>query len=331
MAILVTGGAGYIGSHMVWRLIDGGHQVVVLDDLSTGHDWAVPGAATLIRGDIGDPDTLMRAFTTDRIEAVIHFAGSVIVPESVADPLKYYRNNTCVSRRLIEACLTHDVRTLVFSSTAAVYGEPQRMPVSEAVPALPVSPYGRSKLMVEQMLADVAHATDFRYGVLRYFNVAGADPEGRTGQSTDGATHLLKVACETALGKRDEITVFGTDYDTRDGTAERDYIHVSDLIEAHYLALNRLFATRTSFTLNCGYGRGYSVLDVLRAVKAAAGHDFRVTMGKRRAGDPARVIADNAAILEQLGWTPRYMDLETIARHALQWERHLSQRNANGS
>jgi len=328
MAILVTGGAGYIGSHMVWRLLDAGETVVVVDNLSTGHDWAVPARATLVEGDIGDPATLARAFGQAEIEAVIHFAGSVVVPESVADPLKYYRNNTCASRNLIEACVARKVDSLIFSSTAAVYGEPETCPVAENAPKRPVSPYGTSKLMTELMLADVARASGLRYAALRYFNVAGADPQGRTGQSTEGATHLLKVACEAALGKRDGVTVFGTDYPTRDGTAERDYIHVSDLVEAHFLALERLRDTRESFTVNCGYGRGYSVREVVQAVQAAAGNAFPVHHGGRRAGDPPRVIADNAALLDLLDWRPRHMDLTQIARDALAWERHLQMRNS---
>ncbi|WP_349360277.1 UDP-glucose 4-epimerase GalE [Stappia sp.] len=328
MAILVTGGAGYIGSHMVWRLLDAGETVVVVDNLSTGHDWAVPAQATLVEGDIGDPATLARAFGQVGIEAVIHFAGSVVVPESLADPLKYYRNNTCASRALIEACVARNVTSLIFSSTAAVYGEPEACPVAEDAPKRPVSPYGTSKLMTELMLADVARASGLRYAALRYFNVAGADPQGRTGQSTQGATHLLKVACEAALGKRDGLTVFGTDYPTRDGTAERDYIHVSDLVEAHFLALKRLRDTRENFTVNCGYGRGYSVLEVVQAVQAAAGSPFPVHHGGRRAGDPPQVIADNAAIVKLLDWEPHHMDLERIARDALAWERHLQTRNS---
>jgi UDP-glucose 4-epimerase len=328
MAILVTGGAGYIGSHMVWRLLDAGETVVVIDDLTTGHDWAVPGQAYFIQGDVDARDTLERACALADIDAVIHFAGSVIVPESLADPLKYYRNNTCASRALIENCLSLGIEKILFSSTAAVYGEPDTCPVSETAPTVPTTPYGTSKLMVEQILCDTARATGLRYGALRYFNVAGADPQGRAGHSATGATHLLKVACEAALGIREGITVHGTDYPTRDGTAERDFIHVSDLVDAHFLALHHLREGGNSFTANCGYGRAYSVLDVIDAVGKAAGRDFPVHLGPRRDGDSARVIADNRALLELFDWKPAYGDLALIARHALDWEKRLLARNA---
>ena len=328
MATLVTGGAGYIGSHMVWRLLDAGETVVVIDDLRTGHDWAVPGQAHFIQGDVSERDVLQRACALAPIDAVIHFAGSVIVPESLADPLKYYRNNTCASRALIENCLAAGIERILFSSTAAVYGDPDTCPVAETAPTVPTTPYGASKLMVEQILRDTARATGLRYGALRYFNVAGADPLGRAGHSTTGATHLLKVACEAALGIRDSITVHGTDYPTRDGTAERDFIHVSDLVEAHFLALRHLRDGGDSFTANCGYGQAYSVFEVIDAVAKAAGREVPVRLGPRRDGDSARVIADNTALLGLLDWHPAYCDLAVIARHALDWEERLRARNA---
>lgn len=331
MATLVTGGAGYIGSHMVWRLLDAGETVVVVDDLSAGHDWAVPGQAHFVWGNAGDRDVLDQACALAQIDAVIHFAGSVVVPESLSDPLKYYRNNTCTSRQLIENCLARGIEQILFSSTAAVYGEPDVCPVPETASTLPTTPYGASKLMVEAILRDTARASDLRYGALRYFNVAGADPQGRAGHSAETATHLLKVACQAALGVRDGITVHGTDYPTRDGTAERDYIHVSDLVEAHFLALRHLREGGDSFTANCGYGRSYSVLEVIDAVRTAAGRDFPVHHGPRRAGDSARVIADNRALLKLFDWQPAHRDMTSIARHALDWERRLRDRNATAS
>ncbi|SDU02309.1 UDP-glucose 4-epimerase GalE [Stappia sp. ES.058] len=331
MATLVTGGAGYIGSHMVWRLLDAGETVVVIDDLSTGHDWAVPGQAHFIQGNARDQHVLEKACTVADIDAVIHFAGSAIVPESITDPLKYYGNNTCASRDLIENCLARDIRRILFSSTAAVYGDPGDHPVSETARTKPLAPYGASKLMVEAILHDTARATGLRYGALRYFNVAGADPQGRAGQSTAGATHLLKVACEAALGIRDGITVYGTDYPTRDGTAERDFVHVSDLVEAHFLALRHLRDGGESFTANCGYGQAFSVLEVIDAVKEAAGVDFPLRFGERRDGDSARVVADNRKIHSLFDWQPAHHDLPTIARHAVDWERKLRARNAPAS
>ncbi|MCA1297385.1 UDP-glucose 4-epimerase GalE [Stappia indica] len=327
MAILVTGGAGYIGSHMVWTLLDAGEDVVVLDNLCTGHEWAIAGQAHFVRGDIDDPAIIERITNAHDIEAVIHFAGSVVVPESVADPIKYYRNNTCATLALVDHCLKAGINRLIFSSTAALYGAPEEAPVAEDTPLAPLSPYGTSKLMIEQMLRDIAATGALHYAALRYFNVAGADPHQRTGQSTDGATHLIKVACEAATGKRPGMSVFGTDYDTADGTALRDYIHVSDLVNAHYLALQHLRAKSESFTLNCGYGHGYSVYEVIDAVKRLSGNDFPIQLGQRRVGDSPRVIADNTAILEKLDWQPQYADLDLIVRHALDWEKHLAQRN----
>ena len=326
MSILVTGGAGYIGSHMVWHLVDAGERVVV-DNLSTGFSWAVSPEATLVRGDCGDEALMMRLIAEQAVDAIIHFAGSIVVPESVSDPLGYYFNNTVKSRALIEAAVKARVRHFIFSSTAAVYGMPKAAPVAEDAELMPISPYGRSKLMTEMMLADTAVAHDFKYVALRYFNVAGADPAGRTGQSTRGATHLIKVACETALGKRAEITVYGTDYPTADGTCMRDYIHVSDLVAAHAEALAFLRAGNVSLVANCGYGHGFSVLEVIDTVKRVSGRDFRVIVGDRRPGDPAAVVASPARIQERLGWRPRYADLDTIVDSALRWEKALVHRN----
>jgi len=327
MTVLVTGGGGYIGSHMAWELLDHGETVLVVDNLSTGFDWLVPGQAQLVVADIGDASLLDRLFGDGTIDAVIHFAGSIIVPESVSDPLKYYRNNTCNTHTLISACIRHDVRHFIFSSTAAVYGNPRTFPVAEDAPLAPISPYGTSKLMSEQILRDVAAAHDFRYAALRYFNVAGADPAGRTGQSTANATHLIKVACEAALGIRDELVVFGTDYPTSDGTGIRDYIHVSDLVAAHRLALTHLRAGGESAVLNCGYGHGASVLQVVDAVKRVAGTDFSVRRAERRPGDAAEIVALADMARSLLGWQPQRDDLDEIVRHALNWERHLSARN----
>ncbi len=327
MTVLVTGGAGYIGSHMAWELLDHGEAVLVVDNLSTGFDWLVPGQAQLVIGNIGDPDLLDSLFEDGSIDAVIHFAGSIIVPESVSDPLKYYLNNTCNAHTLISACVRHSIRNFIFSSTAAVYGNPQTVPVPEDAPLKPISPYGTSKLMTEQILRDAAAAHDFRYAALRYFNVAGGDPAGRTGQSTTNATHLIKVACEAALGQRDELVVFGTDYPTSDGTGIRDYIHVSDLVAAHRLALNRLRAGAESVAMNCGYGHGASVLQVVDAVKRAAEVDFAVRQADRRPGDAAEIVAKADMARSLLDWQPQHDELDTIVRHALAWERHLSSRN----
>jgi UDP-glucose 4-epimerase len=327
MTILVTGGAGYIGSHMVWKLADQGERVLVADRLSTGFDWAVAPEAELARGDLGDDGFRERIFSKGDIEAVIHFAGSIIVPESVADPLGYYGNNTCVSRALIESAVRHGVKHFIFSSTAAVYGSVGSGPVAEDAVLLPESPYGRSKLMTETMLADTAAAFDFRYTALRYFNVSGADPKGRAGQSTKGATHLIKVASETALGKRPSMQIFGTDYDTPDGTCVRDFIHVTDLAEAHYLALQRLRAGGGSLVANCGYGKGYSVLQVVDSMKRMAGVDFATEVVGRRPGDAVTVVANADRARRELGWAPRHDDLDFIVRTALQWEDSLTRRN----
>jgi UDP-glucose 4-epimerase len=327
MTVLVTGGCGYIGSHTVWALTDRGETVVVLDDLSTGFEWAIPPEATLVRGDIGDRDLLDRVIREHGVDAIVHFAGSIIVPESVTDPLAYYLNNTVKSRELMAAAVRNGVKNFVFSSTAAVYGNPEVIPVPEDVALRPVSPYGSSKLMTEIMLADTARAHDFRYAALRYFNVAGADPKGRTGQSTKGATHLIKVACEAHLGLRREVQVFGTDYDTPDGTGVRDYIHVSDLADAHVLALAHLRSTGTSLVANCGYGRGFSVLEVLAAVERVTGAKLPVTYGPRRLGDASSIVARVDKIHATLDWHPQWDDLDTIVGHALTWEKSLATRN----
>ncbi len=327
MSILVTGGAGYIGSHMVWTLLDAGEDVVVLDRLSTGFDWAIPREANLIVGDIADHDLVRRVIVDHDVRAVIHFAGSVVVPDSVADPLGYYENNTSKSRSLIETVVRAGVPHFIFSSTAAVYGVTGMEPVGEDALLSPESPYGRSKAMTEVMLADAAAAHDLTYTALRYFNVAGADPRLRTGQSTRGATHLIKVACEAATGKRERMTVFGTDYDTPDGTCVRDYIHVSDLTAAHYLALQRLRSGGGNLVANCGYGRGYSVLEVIDAVKRLSGADFPVELAGRRPGDPPSIVADPALARRELGWQPIHDDLDFTVGTALAWEKALATRN----
>jgi len=323
MAVLVTGGAGYIGSHMVHALIDAGERVVVLDNLSTGFSWAVASKATLAVGESGDQPRVAALIAENGVDSIIHFAASVVVPESVRHPLAYYRNNTINSRALIEAAVASGVRHFIFSSTAAVYGNPERLPVREDDPTMPMSPYGRSKLMTEMMLQDAGIAHGLRYCILRYFNVAGADPLGRTGQSTKGATHLIKVAVETALGLRPKMQVFGTDYETSDGTCVRDYIHVWDLVGAHSHALAYLRAGGASTVLNCGYGRGFSVLEVIETVKRTAGIDFQVEITGRRPGDPARIVAAADRARSTLGWHPQLDDLPTIVRHALAWERNL--------
>jgi len=328
MAVLVTGGAGYIGSHMVWSLLDSGEDVVVLDRLSTGFRWALAPEAKFYEGDIADRALLANIFKTHAVDAIIHFAGSVVVPDSVRDPLTYYENNTVKSQALISAAVEAGVPHFVFSSTAAVYGTPQQaVPVAEDAALKPESPYGSSKLMTEIMLRDTAAAHDFTYTALRYFNVAGADPLGRTGQSTAGATHLIKVACETALGRRTKLQVYGTDYATPDGTCIRDYIHVTDLTDAHLKALQRLRAGEKSLTANCGYGRGFSVLDVVDCVRRMSGRDFAVETVGRRPGDAAFVVADGSVAANELGWKPAHDDLDFIVRTALDWENHLGRRN----
>ena len=323
MTILVTGGAGYIGSHMVLALLDRGEKVVVIDNLSTGFRWAVPAQATLVVGDVGDQDLVRTVIRKHDVAAIIHFAGSIIVPESVSDPLGYYHNNTVKSRALMEAAVEAGVKNFIFSSTAAVYGNPKSTPVAEDAELKPMSPYGSSKLMTEIMLADTARAHEFHYVALRYFNVAGADPQGRSGQSTPRATHLIKVACETALGKRRSMDVFGTDYPTPDGTCVRDYIHVSDLARAHLAALDYLRKGGASDVFNCGYSRGYSVNEVIAAVKTVSGTAFDVRLSDRRPGDPASIVAATGKIRATLGWLPEHDNLEGIVDNALSWEANL--------
>ncbi len=326
MKILVTGGAGYIGSHVVLELLDAGHRVVVLDNLSTGFRRAVPRTVPLIVGDVGDELLVQRLCRAHGIEAIVHMAGSVVVPDSMTDPLGYYLNNTVKSRALIAAAIAAGVERFLFSSTAAVYGNPASNPVTEEAVLNPQSPYGTSKAMTELMLADAARAHRFRYVALRYFNVAGADPQRRTGQSTRGATHLIKVACEAALGKRASMSVFGTDYATRDGSCIRDFIHVTDLARAHVAALGYLERSEPSVVLNCGYARGFSVLEVIAAVRKAAGRDFPVEMAGRRPGDIAEIVADSSKLRRLLAWTPRHADLDGIVSDALAWEARSSDR-----
>jgi UDP-glucose 4-epimerase len=322
-AVLVTGGAGYIGSHTVRQLVAAGFRVVVLDDLSTGHRWAVSPQATLAVGNAGDGELVGALVDEHKVGAVMHFAGSIVVPESVADPLKYYGNNTSVSRNLIETCLAKGVARFVFSSTAAVYGIPEELPVAESAPTKPINPYGRSKLITEWMLEDVAAsggAGGFRHVILRYFNVAGASEDGTLGQATGNATHLIKVACEAACGVREKVTIYGTDYPTPDGTCIRDYIHVVDLARAHLDALRYLEKGGASDTFNVGYGRGYSVREVLRTMQEVSGAKLRVSEGARRAGDAAQLVADAAAIRRRLGWAPRHEALRILCATAHRWE-----------
>jgi UDP-glucose 4-epimerase len=321
--ILVTGGAGYIGSHVVLALSEAGHALVVIDDLSTGRREAVPDDVELVVGDVADEVCVADILARHPVEAVMHFAGSVRVDESVSDPLKYYRNNSSASRTLIEACVAGGVKRFVFSSTAAAYGIPDHVPVDETTPLAPINPYGHSKVMTEQVLRDTAAASALNYAILRYFNVAGADPAGRTGQATPNATHLIKVACEVATGARRKMEIFGTDYDTPDGTCVRDYIHVSDLADAHVRVLDWLTGRRRNGTFNCGYGRGYSVREVLAAVEKAYGRELAVSETGRRAGDSPELVADSALIRRETGWTPRHDDLDVIVGTALEWERKL--------
>ena len=327
--ILVTGGAGYIGSHTSRQLVDTGYRVVVIDNLYSGHRWAVPAKARFIEGDCGDIGLVRKTLKAHAVSAIIHFAGHIVVPESVENPLKYYRNNTCTSRNLIEACILEGVNRFIFSSTAAVYGIPTSNPIAETAPTIPINPYGTSKMMVEAILKDVATSsngiqsdknTRFNYVALRYFNVAGASLDSRIGQATPEATHLIKVACETACGLRDKMSVFGTDYDTPDGTGVRDYIHVVDLANAHVAALGYLRGGGPSAVLNCGYGRGFSVHEVIEMVKQVSGKSFYVQEAPRRPGDPPQLIADPTKLHQTFDWTPEYDDLEGICKTAYQWE-----------
>ena len=323
MTVLVTGGAGYIGSHMVHALVEAGESVVVIDNLSTGFSAFLPEGVALFIGDAGDENLVEGVIEQHDIESIIHFAGSVVVPESMRDPLGYYRNNTFTTRNLLNAAVKRGIGRFVFSSTAAVYGNPDQVPVTEIGPTRPLSPYGFSKLMSEIMLHDVAAAHGMKYVVLRYFNVAGADPQGRVGLATAGAPHLLKIAVEAATGQRAKIDVFGTDYPTPDGSCIRDFIHVSDLAQAHRSALTYLRGGGDSVTLNCGYGRGYSVIETIEAVRRISGRNFAIQHAPRRAGDIMTMVADTSRMRAVLDWSPQYDNLDTIATHALAWEEKL--------
>jgi UDP-glucose 4-epimerase len=324
MTVLITGGAGYIGSHMVHELADAGEQVVVLDNLSTGFRFLIPASVPFVSGSTGDRDLVIKTIRQYGVTAIIHFAASIVVPDSVRDPLGYYRNNTMNTCMLIDAAIEAGVGQIIFSSTAAVYGDADPTPIKESAPTVPMSPYGTSKLMSEIMLHDAGKAHGLRFVILRYFNVAGADPRGRTGQSSPGATHLIKVACEVAVGKRPKMDVYGTDYETPDGTCIRDYIHVSDLARAHSAALGYLRRDGASATFNCGYGRGASVLEVIDAARRVSGRNFPVEIAPRRAGDPPALVADAGRIRSTLSWQPQFQDLDTIVAHALAWERKLA-------
>jgi len=322
--VLVTGGAGYIGAHAVLALGEAGYRAVVIDDLSTGRREAVPADVPFVHGNVGDPACLADVIRQHGIRTVMHFAGSIVVPESVQAPLDYYRNNTLNSHTLIEACVRAGVERFIFSSTAAVYGIPDVLPIDEGSPTVPINPYGRSKLMTEWMLRDAAAAYGLRFIALRYFNVAGADPKGRAGQCSKAATHLIKIACEAAVGRREEVMLFGDDYPTRDGTCIRDYVHVSDLADAHIAALRHLERGGESSILNCGYGHGYSVREVLDTVERFAGKPLSVRVVGRRAGDPPELVAVQDRIVSELGWSPRHDNLDTIVSTALAWERKLA-------
>lgn len=328
MTVLITGGAGYIGSHAAWEFVDRGEKVVVLDNLVTGFDWAMPSDVEFVLGNIGDRALVESILREHAVDTIVHFAGSVVVPESLVKPLKYYENNTGNTRQLLESAVRCGVRQFIFSSTAAVYKAPASLDaVDERAPLEPASPYGMSKLMSEMMLRDTANAHDMRYVILRYFNVAGADPQCRTGLSTRGATHVMKLACETAVGKRDHFEVFGTDYDTPDGSAIRDFIHVTDLVNAHLDAYYFLKEGGLKFTCNVGYGMGHSVLDVVDAVKQVSGVDFDVHLRPRRPGDIPAIVADSYRIQSRLNWQPQYTDLHQMVEHALAWEERLGDRN----
>lgn len=330
VTVLVTGGAGYIGGHMVLALLDAGEEVVVLDDLSTGFRWAVPEAAKLIVGDVGDAALVDAILARHEIDAIAHFAAKIVVPESTAEPLRYYLNNTAKARNLFECAVRGKIKHIIFSSTAAVYGEPAVAQIDETVPPAPINPYGRSKLMAEWMLGDTPRAHDLKFAILRYFNVAGADPKGRLGESTPNATHLIKLAVQAALGLRPGLEIFGTDYPTQDGTCIRDYIQVSDLADAHLMALDYLRKGGESLICNCGYGRGVSVFEVVDAVKQVSGTEFKVRICGRRPGDPASLVAGTKRIKTVLGWTPKYDDLPTIVGQALDWERRLHGKSIAG-
>lgn len=324
-SILVTGGAGYIGSHAVLALLAEGARVVVVDNLVTGFAWAVDDNAKLIEADIGDAQAMAAILKEHEVKSILHFAGSVVVPESVDNPLKYYQNNTANTRTLLECAVNAGVEDFIFSSTAAVYGTPDTAQVNEDAPKAPINPYGMSKLMTEFMLRDVAAAHPLRYGALRYFNVAGADPQMRTGQSTKNATHLVKIAVQTALGRRDKMDIFGTDFDTVDGSGVRDYIHVSDLASAHVAALSHLIETNEkSLTMNLGYGRGSSVKQVIETVRKVTGLPVEAHEAPRRQGDPGELVSDVTRLRETLDWTPQHADLDEIVETAFNWEKRLN-------
>ncbi|MFH1804521.1 MAG: UDP-glucose 4-epimerase GalE [Pseudomonadota bacterium] len=331
MTVLVTGGAGYIGSHSALALLDTGRDVVILDNLSQGHRWSVPVGAAFVEGDCGDYDLVMKIIHDHDVTAILHFAGSIIVPESVVYPLDYYYNNTVNSRALAQAAVDSGIKHFIFSSTAGVYGEPEKTPILEDFPSKPISPYGTSKMMTEKMLQDASVAHDLNYIALRYFNVAGADPQGRSGQTSRKATHLIKIASQAATGGRGHLEIYGEDYPTPDGTCVRDYIHVSDLANAHLLALEYLEKGGESDVINCGYGRGFSVREVIDAVKRVSGIDFPVKLAERRPGDPAALIAGADRIRAKLAWKPQYDDLDTIVRHALDWEESLKTRQVDAA
>lgn len=328
MKVLVTGGAGYIGSHVAKQLGAAGHEIVVFDNLSTGYEWAVT-CGTLVVGDLKDIEALDKLFSNNQFEAVLHFAANIVVPESVTNPLKYYANNTRNTLNLLTIIEKYKTPYMVFSSTAAVYGMPEEKVMKEDMPLLPINPYGASKMMSERMITDLAYASNLKYTILRYFNVAGADIESRIGQATPEATHLIKVACECANGMRDGMKVFGTDYDTRDGTCIRDYIHVDDLAKAHVMALDYMAAKQESNILNCGYGGGFTVKEVIDVVKELSGIDFKVEEVERREGDPDALMADNAKIKSVLGWQPDFDDLKIIVKSALDWEKVWKGRQCN--
>lgn len=330
MKVLVTGGAGYIGSHVVRQLGEAGHDIVVFDNLSTGYRWAVT-YGELVVGDLADEAAVEALFSAHQFEAVLHFAANIVVPESVTNPLKYYRNNTRNTLNLLKAIERHQAPYLVFSSTAAVYGMPNQAVLTEDLPLAPINPYGASKMMSERMIMDLAAASSLNYVILRYFNVAGANPEGLLGQATPEATHLIKVACECVTGARTGMSVFGTDYETRDGTCIRDYIHVEDLAKAHVMALDHMASGGESEVFNCGYGRGFTVREVIDVVREQSGMEFAVTETGRRAGDPAALMADNQRITQKLGWKPDYDSLDVIVRTALNWERIWQQRQSGES
>lgn len=322
-SILVTGGAGYIGSHTVWALLEKGYKVVVLDNLSTGNAFCLPSHVPFIQGNVGDFGLVKNLLHEFDIGGVLHFAGSIVVPESLEKPLLYYRNNTLNTHSLVQACVESGVKTFLFSSTAAVYGIPEEVPIDENAPLNPINPYGRSKMMVETMLRDVASVQDFKYACLRYFNVAGADPDGRTGQCSVRATHLIKVAAQVALGLRPHLTLYGRDYPTEDGTCIRDYIHVTDLARAHVAALSHLEEGGASFLANCGYGQGYSVLEIVRSMERILGRRLPLLWADRRAGDPPRLVANSTRLKKLTHWNPQFADLKFILRTALEWEQRL--------